>query len=97
MAEYELSKRADEDLNDIYLFTYRRFGEAKADAYLLGLENRFSILAAQPGLGRRIDHIRPGYFRYEHASHPIFYRLTGNGIIIMRVLHRSMDVERQIR
>ena len=65
MAEYELSKKADEDLNDIYLFSHRRFGEAMADAYLLALERRFSILAAQPGLGRRIDLVRAGYFRYE--------------------------------
>lgn len=56
MAEYQLSNKADEDLNDIYSFSYRRFGEARADAYLLALERRFSILAAQPGLGRRIDH-----------------------------------------
>ena len=96
MAEYELSKKADDDLNDIYLFSYQRFGEAKADAYLLALERRFSLLAAQPGLGRRIDHIRAGYFRYQHASHSIFYRLTDNGIIVMRVLHRSMDVGRHI-
>ena len=96
MAEYELAKKADEDLHDIYLFSHRRFGEAKADAYLLALERRLSLLAAQPSRGRRIDHIRAGYFRYEHASHSIFYRLTGNGIIVMLVLHRSMDVGRHI-
>ena len=79
------------------MFSHRQFGEAQADAYLLALEQRFSILAAQPGLGRRIDHIRAGYFRYEHASHSIFYRLTNNGIIVMRVLHRSMDIARHIR
>jgi toxin ParE1/3/4 len=97
MAEYELSKKADEDLNDIYRFSSRRFGAAAADTDLLALERRFSILAAQPGLGRRIDGIRSGYFRYEHASHSIFYHLSGNGIIVMRVLHRSMDIGRHIR
>ena len=97
MAEYQLSDKADEDLNDIYSFSHRRFGEATADSYPPALERRFSILAAQPGLGRRIDHVRAGYFRYEHASHSIFYRLTGDGIIVMRVLHRSMDVARHLR
>jgi toxin ParE1/3/4 len=47
-------------------------------------------------LGRQIDQIRPGYFRYEHASHSIFYRLTANGIMVMRVLHQRMAVERHI-
>jgi toxin ParE1/3/4 len=96
MADYELSNKADEDLNDIYLFSYRRFGAAKADADLLGLERQFSMLSTQPGLGRRIDHIRPGYFRYEHASRSIFYRLTGKGVIVIQVLHRSRDVGRHI-
>jgi toxin ParE1/3/4 len=63
MAEYELSNKADDDLNEIYLFSRQRFGEAKADAYLLALEERFSVLASQPRLGRQIDQIRPGYFR----------------------------------
>ena len=48
MAEYQLSKKADEDLNDIYFFSYPQFGEARADAYLLALERRFSILAGSP-------------------------------------------------
>jgi len=96
MAEYQLSNKADEDLTGIYLFSYRRFGEARADAYLLALEERFSLLASQPRLGRRVDHVRTGYLRYEHASHSIFYRLTENGIMVMRVLHQSMAVEQHI-
>jgi plasmid stabilization system protein ParE len=59
MAEYELSNKAAEDLDEI---SRQRFGAAKAQAYLLVLEQRFSVLAAQSRLGRRIDHIRPGYF-----------------------------------
>ncbi|MGH6898028.1 MAG: type II toxin-antitoxin system RelE/ParE family toxin [Geminicoccaceae bacterium] len=62
----------------------------------MALEERFSILASQPRLGRQIDHIRPGYFCCEHASHSIFDRLTENGIIVMRVLHRRMAVEQHI-
>ena len=96
MAEYELSNKADEDLHEIYLFSRQRCGGAKADACLLAFEERFSVLASQPGLGRRIDHIRPGYFRSEHVSHSIFYRLTENGIIVMRVLHQLMAAGRHI-
>ena len=70
--------------------------KSKADAYLLALQERFLILAAQPLLGRPIDHIRKGYFRYQHASHAILYQLTANGIIVMRVLHQRMDMGRHI-
>ena len=91
MADYALSNKADEDLTEIYSFSYHRFGEARADAYLIALEECFSLLAEQPLLGRSIDQIRADYLRYEHASHTIFYKRTTDGILVMRVLHQSMD------
>ena len=96
MAEYLLSGKADEDLTEIYTFSYQHFGEARAAAYLMALEERFSILAKQPLLGRQIDQIRKGYFRYEQESHSIFYRQTKTGVTIMRVLHQSMDPNRHL-
>ncbi len=97
MPEYRLSGKADEDLGEIYVFSHQRFGEAKADAYLLALEERFSILADQPSLGRPIGHIREGYLRWDHESHAIFYKTTEDGIIIMRVLHGMRDVRPLLR
>jgi toxin ParE1/3/4 len=96
VAEYTLSGKADEDLTEIWLFSYERFGEAQADAYVLALEERFQLLAEQPLLGRKIDHIRAGYLRYAHASHLIYYILNVGGIFIVRVLHSSMDTEQHI-
>jgi len=91
MPDYILSGKADQDLTEIYIFSHEQFGEARANAYLLSLEERFEVLARQPSLGRRIDQIRKGYFRYEHDSHSIFYKRRRNGILIMRVLHQQMD------
>jgi toxin ParE1/3/4 len=96
MAKYELSEAADRDLNDIYVYSYREFGEAKADAYFRSLEECFEQLAEFPGIGRSIDHIRPGYFRFPHASHTIFFVKIVDGIRIVRVLHQRMDPERHI-
>ena len=96
MADYELSNKADEDLTEIYTFSYNRFGGLKADAYLLALEECFCMLVEQPLLGRKIDHIRAGYLQYEHTSHSIFYVLKEDGILIQRVLHQSMDSKRHL-
>jgi plasmid stabilization system protein ParE len=49
MARVELSQAADRDLNDIYIYSYREFGEAKAEAYLHALEQCFEQLAVFPG------------------------------------------------
>lgn len=96
MASFELSEAADRDLSGIYRYSYRQFGAAQADAYLLSLERCFAQLAAFPQLGRSIAHLRRGYFRFEHASHTIFYVPLADGVRIVRVLHERMDPERHL-
>jgi toxin ParE1/3/4 len=91
MPDYELSKKADEDLTVIYIFSFQHFGEQRADAYLLSLAECFSLLAENPQLGRKIDHVRKDYFQHEHASHTVFYKTKKNGIRVMRVLHQRME------
>ncbi|NNM74578.1 type II toxin-antitoxin system RelE/ParE family toxin [Enterovirga aerilata] len=54
------------------------------------LHQAFETVARFPEIGRRIDQIRPGYFRFEHASHSIFYRIVPDGVLIVRVLHARM-------
>jgi len=96
MADYELSIKADQDLTEIYIYSFNNFGESKADSYFLGLDECLLKLAENPNLCRKIDYIRSGYFRYEYVSHSIFYKIKEDGIVVMRILHGSMDTERQI-
>ena len=96
MAKYVLSGKAEEDLLDIYFYSFEQFGESQADAYLMGLEERLETLAENPNLGRQIDHIREGYFRFEYVRHSIFYTQLDEGIFVVRVLHGSMDTEEHL-
>jgi toxin ParE1/3/4 len=96
MADYRLSERAAQDLEDIYVHTFRQFGDAQAETYIQALTDRFALLAARPQIGRRIDHIRTGYRRFEVGSHIVFYAPDETGILIVRILHQSMDVERHM-
>ena len=45
------------------------------------------LLANQPGLGRDIDDIREGYFKFPAASHIFIYRSQSDAIEIVRILH----------
>ncbi|NIP39280.1 MAG: type II toxin-antitoxin system RelE/ParE family toxin [Candidatus Dadabacteria bacterium] len=96
MADYELSVKADQDLTEIYIYSYSNFGETKADSHFLGLEQRFLKLAENPNLGIKIDYIREGCFRYEYVCHSIFYKQKEDGILVMRILHGSMDVGKHL-
>ena len=96
MARYELAEHAARDLEDIYSHSLTKFAERKADDYLLSLRDCFQRLARMPGLARNIDHIRTDYFRFDHASHVIFFVRLPDGIRVMRVLHQRMDIKRHI-
>lgn len=52
MPKCQLSNAADKDLSDIYVYTYREFGELQADAYFESLEaSDVFVLTKANGLG----------------------------------------------
>jgi toxin ParE1/3/4 len=89
MSEYALTKRADADLYDIFLFGYQQFGERQAEAYAAELERAFQLLANNPRMGRRAESIARGVRRHEHRSHVILYEIAPGGVLILAVVHVS--------
>lgn len=88
MASYRLTRRAESDLLDAFLFGLDQFGDAQAQRYQVGLERCFVMLAENPGLGRPADVIAAGLRRHEHASHVVLYDADAEGILIVAVVHR---------
>jgi toxin ParE1/3/4 len=52
-------------------------------------------ISEHPLLGKSRDEIKAGYRSFHAASHIIFYRKLDEGILVVRILHQSMDVERR--
>jgi toxin ParE1/3/4 len=96
MAAYSLSEKAVSDLDGIYEYTILNFGLEQARAYLLGLHERFQILADSPGVGRSAAQLAPELRRHEYQSHIIFYTPEAKGVLIVRVLHTRMDARRHL-
>ncbi|ARJ64937.1 hypothetical protein WV31_04225 [Magnetospirillum sp. ME-1] len=92
MAEYVLSNKAADDLGRIYVYSAQTFGEARADAYFLGLRDCLYSLADNPRLGRPAELATAGLLRHEHGRHIVFYLMETSGIFVVRILHRGMDV-----
>jgi toxin ParE1/3/4 len=78
------------DLSEIDEYTAEVWGEAQADLYLSRLADHFDLLAQMPTMGRKWNYSQSGLRRSEHGQHVIFYRETPGGIIVSRILHRSM-------
>lgn len=96
MSQLRLGPKARTDLAAIWDYTALHWGDEQADAYVLSLGETMKLLANQPGLGRNIDDIREGYFKFPAASHIFIFRSQPGTIEIVRILHKSMDVERHL-
>jgi toxin ParE1/3/4 len=87
MRRYILSKRAEQELLEIFIFGHERFGERQADIYAAGLDHAFQLLGENPRMGRAADTISAGVRRHGHGAHVILYELTRNGIRVLAVVH----------
>lgn len=93
---FVLSPRAETDLDEIWDYTADRWGLDQAETYTRALWHRIEAVAAKPAMGQDCSDIRAGYWKIPYGSHVLFYRLTGDGVDIVRILHERMDFERHI-
>jgi toxin ParE1/3/4 len=96
MAAYRLSAAADADMANIIEFGILRFGLAQVRKYISELEQHLAALAANGSIGRDASEVASGMRRFSFGSHVIFYQPDGTGILIVRILHHSMDVHRHL-
>ena len=89
MSDYGLTKRAEADLFDVFLFGYEQFGSKQAEAYAAELEHIFQLLADNPRMGREAEVISPGVRRHEHGSHTILYEEASGGVLVLAIVHGS--------
>jgi toxin ParE1/3/4 len=96
MSRYVLSPRAQEDLDEIWDFTVKTWGERQAEDYIRLLVGAIETAAENPRRGRPCDEVRKGYHRYLAGSHIIFFRKTKAGIDVIRILHGGMDFDQHL-
>lgn len=96
MSGYELSPRAKADVEEIWDYTEERWGTDRAERYIKELQQAIETVAHDPGRARSCDDIRPGYRRFSAGSHVIFFRVSGDHIEVVRVLHQRMDFDRHL-
>ena len=94
MANYQLNKTTQSDLDGLYLYGILNHGLVQADRYYDGLIERFELLSQYQSWGSDYNFIRPGLCRYEYGAHSIYYKSIGSDIIIVRVLGNRQDPAR---
>jgi toxin ParE1/3/4 len=96
MAEYRLSPAAENDLENIWLYTRRQWNLQQANRYVDLLSAAFAELTSSPMTAPACDHIRPGYRRFHVERHMIYFRIAPYGIAVVRILHDRMDAPRHL-
>lgn len=91
MAEYRLSPAAERDLEGIWRYTANKWGVSQANRYIDVVTASFPKLAKTPKTAPSCDYIQPGYRRCFVEQHTIYFRITQEGISIIRILHQRMD------
>ncbi|MBP1805660.1 type II toxin-antitoxin system RelE/ParE family toxin [Rubellimicrobium aerolatum] len=87
----ELAKEADSDLLDILRYGRTHWGGARAMTYIGEIRTRMRSLAAGHSSGTQADEIAPGLRRQVAASHVIWFRVEGDRLRVLRVLHGNQD------
>lgn len=94
MPSIKVTRKAQDDLIAIGRYTEKEWGVSQRNHYLRQLDECFFRLAENPALGSACDFILPGYRKFPQGRHLIFYKQASDDTVeIIRVLHKSMDVE----
>jgi len=88
---YRLSRKAEEDLLDVFEQGVLAFGAQQAEDYHRGLEAAFRLIAQFPQMARRRTEVGPTVRVHPYRAHIIVYRESGKDVFIQRVRHGRED------
>ncbi|KZY35181.1 MULTISPECIES: type II toxin-antitoxin system RelE/ParE family toxin [unclassified Oleiphilus] len=91
-----IAPAAKTDLKNIYQYGLRQWGKTQSDSYLENIKEHFWTLTEQAMIGVDRSELLAGTRSLPIASHTLFYRVTGDTVEIIRVLHRRQDPQRHL-
>jgi toxin ParE1/3/4 len=86
------SDDAQDDLLSIWRYGADEWSPTIADEHLEDIDHTCQLLTEAPDLGKTRDDLVIGVHSIPLAPHTIYYRLSGGGIEILRVLHEREDI-----
>jgi len=94
---YRLTPAAQNDLEDIWLYTARQWSVAQADRYTDILEDTLERLLFMPEMARERAEVDPPVRIHPSAEHLIIYRIRDDHLAILRVLGAGQDWQAILR
>ena len=94
---YRVSKGAQRDLEEIFLYWAKRAGLRVADRLIDGITGRLWILGEHPDAGRASEDIAAGVRCFPAGKYLIYYRKKCRGIDILHVFHGARHQKRTFK
>jgi toxin ParE1/3/4 len=93
---WTISERALADLESIARWGAEAFGLQQAHKYQLQFHDALDLICRNPGIGRERNVGAELVRTFPCGSHQIVYRIEGDEIAVVRVLHQSQTWPRLI-
>lgn len=95
MSHYFLTTEAQRSLESIRQYSLQKFGEKRTRLYLSSIQKRLEYLAENPRHGKARTELFSDWlcFSYFEGAHTIYYEIKTDHIIVIDILHQSMDAE----
>lgn len=98
MVSYKFTKKAVEDLSNIWNYTVSKWSEKQVDIYYEMLIATCEEAAKKADLGRDYSNITVFLLGIKSGRHIIFYQKVAEGQIeIIRILHEQMDLKYRLK
>ena len=97
MIKISFRKKANEDLNNIWNYTYETWSESQADKYYQTIKLACMEIGKKPKSGKVYNGISRNLLGVKSGKHLIFYSfVSDNEIQIIRILHERMDLKNRL-
>jgi plasmid stabilization system protein ParE len=80
------------DLAEFERYSVREWGRKSADRYLDDIQSALDRLKEDPDILRLEPDLAPGLYFYRVRKHLLVCDYTGDTIIVLTVIHTSMDI-----
>lgn len=97
MADLRLSAEARRDLREIKDASVEAFGPDHASRYMIGFGRLFGLLRDQPFAGQERPEFALDLRSISHRPYRLLYTVTGDTVVIVRVIHQARDVRRALQ
>lgn len=91
-----LSPKAHQDFIDILRYTGETWGEKQLLTYRDKINEALQAITVNPQLGHHQDDLPSTHHAYLIGSHVIVYRMRGDGVAVVRILHQRMSLGKHI-